>query len=220
MKHPLTPNIKTEIMPVITLILLAVISVYFYNNFPNQVPTHWNYRGEVDGYSGKAFGAFGIPVIIVVMYVMFLLFPLLDPKKDRYQQFKKTYHVFKTMIIVVMGLIYFYSGLAALGYPVSINIAVPATIGLLFIVMGNYMSKIKSNWFIGIRTPWTLSNEEVWNKTHRVGGKIFIALGAFMIIGIFLPDKIYWQGFIVSLLASVVGMMGYSYWIFKKINKN
>lgn len=219
MKHPLKPTLKTELIPILTILIITIASFYFYQNFPDQVPTHWNYKGEIDSYSGKTFGAFGFPAIIMGVYLMFLAFPYLDPKKERYQEFRKTYHIFKAMIISFMSLIYFYTGLAGLGYPVSISIVVPITVGLLFIVMGNYMSKIKRNWFIGIRTPWTISNEEVWNKTHRLGGKIFIAIGLLMIIGTYLPNELYWKLFITSTFIGVIGMMGYSYWAYQKIEK-
>ena len=219
MKHPLKPTLKTELAPIVTILIITIASFYFYQNFPDQVPTHWNYKGEIDSYSGKTFGAFGFPAIIMGVYLMFLVFPYLDPKKERYQEFKKTYHIFKAVIVGFLGLIYFYTGLAGLGYPVSISVVVPITVGLLFIVMGNYMSKIKRNWFIGIRTPWTISNEEVWNKTHRLGGKIFIAIGLLMIVGTYLPNELYWKLFIPSTFIGVIGMMGYSYWIYQKIEK-
>ncbi len=219
MNHPLKPTLKTEIIPIVLIVISIVTSFYFYANFPDQVPTHWNFAGEIDDYSSKEFGAFGLVTIIVGLYVMFLLLPYLDPRKQNYQKFIKTYHIFKGAIIAFMVLIYFYSGLAGLGYPVSIGVVVPATVGLLFIIMGNYMAKIKTNWFIGIRTPWTLSNEEVWNKTHRVGGKVFIALGLIMISGIFFPAQIYWKIFIISIFGGVFGTIVYSYLIYRKIQK-
>ena len=219
MKNPINPTKKTEFIPVILILLSIIASFYFYSNFPNQVPTHWNYKGEVDAYSSKAFGAFFFPLINIVLYLMFLVIPYIDPRKDRYKDFKKVYHVFKGIFIAFMSLIYFYASLAGLGYPVSINTVVPAAVGLLFIVIGNYMSKIKTNWFLGIRTPWTLSNEEVWNKTHRLGGKVFITMGVVMILGIFMPGETYWKIFPIMIIVLVFVPVVYSYFLYRKVEK-
>ena len=219
MANPIKPTLKTEIIPVILIILSIAASFYFYANFPDQVPTHWNYKGEVDSYSGKAFGAFFFPILNLGLYLLFLGIPYIDPRKDRYQDFRKVYHVFKGIFIAFMTLIYIYASLAGLGYSVSINTVIPAAVALLFIVLGNYMSKIKPNWFMGIRTPWTLENEEVWNKTHRLGGKVFIAMGLIMILGIFLPGDVYWKIFPIVVIILVFIPIIYSYLLYRKVEK-
>ena len=151
--------------------------------------------------------------------MLFLGLPHLDPNKKRYEQFSKVYHLFKGVLVGFMTFIYFLASAAALGYPVSISYIMPLSIGLLFVVLGNYMSKIKPNWFMGIRTPWTLSNEEVWNKTHRIGGKIFIAIGLIMIIGSFLPIEGYWNLFPWMIILFVLIPLVYSYLLYRKIEK-
>jgi len=218
--NPIKPTLKTEVVP-ITLILLGLLaSFYFYAHFPEQVPTHWNYRGEIDGWASKGFGAFFFPFLNLGIYLLFLFLPYLDPKKNRYQDFRKAYHVFKTMLITFMTFMYFYTGLAGLGYNVSISTVTPVAIGILFVIIGNYLGKIKSNWFMGIRTPWTLSNEEVWNKTNRLGGKMFIIMGLITIFGVFFPSEIFWIIFIISIsLAGLVPII-YSYILYRKIEKN
>jgi len=219
MANPIKPTLKTEILPILLLIISISASFYFYANFPEQVPTHWNYKGEIDNYSSKAFAAFFFPALNLGLYLMFLGLPYLDPKKERYQQFAKVYHVFKTVFVIFMTFIYFLTGAAGLGYPVSIGSIMPFSIGLLFIVLGNYMSKIKPNWFMGIRTPWTLSNEEVWNKTHRIGGKMFIAMGLIMVIGTFIPNNEYWKIFPFAIIAFVFIPIIYSYLAYRKLEK-
>lgn len=219
MPSPIKPTVKTEFIPVILIILSVLASFYFYANFPDQVPTHWNYKGEIDGWSPKAFAAFFFPGLNLAMYLLFLIFPYLDPKKDRYAEFAKTYHVFKGMLVAVMTAIYFYVGLAGLGYELPVTAVIPPAIGVLFVVLGNYMGKIKPNWFMGIRTPWTLSNEEVWNKTHRLGGKLFMLMGLFMIIGTILPPAIFWGFFIFGTVIVSLAPMIYSYLLFRKLEK-
>jgi len=221
MSSPIKPTFKTEIIPIGLILIAFVASFYFYANFPDQVPTHWNFQGTADNYSNKTFGAFFFPWLILAMYVMFIIFPNLDPKKDRYQQFTKVYHLFKNTLILVMVSIYFISSLIGMGYNLPISILIPGIIGLLFIILGNYMGKIKRNWFMGIRTPWTLSNEEVWNKTHRLGGKIFIAMGVIMLAGSFIPNEsLFGLIFIIGVLITALVPIIYSYRLYKKIEKN
>jgi len=219
MSNPIKPKLKTEIISITAVIISAISSFYFYKNFPDKVPTHWNIYGEVDGWGSRGMAAFSIPIIIFAMYIMFLLLPYLDPKKERYEQFSKVYHVFKTVLVVFMTLIYFATSLFALGYNIPVATLIPVMIGFLFVLIGNYMSKLKMNWFVGIKTPWTLSSEEVWNKTHRVGGKLFIFSGVVIAIMSWLPAYLRMPLFMVAILLMTVGTFGYSYFLYSKENK-
>ncbi|MBN1779485.1 MAG: SdpI family protein [Candidatus Buchananbacteria bacterium] len=219
MSSPIKPTLKSEIIPIALLVLAIAASFYFYAYFPEQVPSHWNFQGEIDSYSSRGFAAFFFPALNVVIYLLFLAIPYLDPKKDRYQEFTKAYHVFKNLIVAFMTIIYFFIGVAGLGYQVPITLLVPSLVGILFIVIGNYLSKIKTNWFMGIRTPWTISNDEVWNKTNRLGGKLFVAFGALMILGIFLPQEIFWQIFMICTAVVVIVPIVYSYFLYRKISQ-
>jgi len=122
-----------------------------------------------------------------------------------------------------MGLIvviYMIIGLNGLGYNLPVGVIMPGLIGLLFIVLGNYLGKIKMNWFMGIRTPWTMSSENVWNKTHRFGGKMFILAGLLMIAQIFLPLNFRLPVFIFSIAVILFGTVGYSYLVYLREKKN
>ncbi|MDP2708825.1 MAG: SdpI family protein [bacterium] len=211
MSSPIKPTVKTEIIPWLLIVFSLAASAYLYSRLPERVATHWNFAGQSDGYgSGKA-QAVIFPLLIIGLYLMFLFIPYIDPKKDRYAEFSKIYHIFKNIILTMMAVIYAMVGLNGLGYSVPVGLIMPALIGSLFIVIGNYMGKIKRNWFMGIRTPWTLSSEEVWNKTHRFGGKMFILAGILMIANIFLPASWRLPVFIFSIVAIVLGTIGYSY---------
>jgi uncharacterized membrane protein len=216
MSNPIKPTFKTELLPALLVLAAVISSFYFYSHFPEQVPIHWNVKGEVDNYGSRAFGAFFFPGIIIGMYFLFLAIPYLDPKKDRYQQFRKVYHIFKTILVGFMVVIYFLSSLSSLGYQIPINVWMPILVGILFIILGNYMAKIKPNWFMGIRTPWTLSSEEVWNKTHRLGGKAFIAGGLIMAVLGFTPASFFMPLFITLMVIVVIVPIIYSFIIFKK----
>jgi len=219
MSNPVKPTVKTEFIPLALIILTIAASVFFYNNLPERIATHWNFAGEIDGWGSGKVQAIAIPLMAVGMYLLFLLLPYIDPKKERYEQFSKIYHIFKTMILVLLVIIYFVIGLNGLGYDLPVGMIIPGLIGLLFIVIGNYMGKIKRNWFMGIRTPWTLSSEEVWNKTHRFGGKMFILGGLLMIAEIFVPVSWKLPIFIIMIAALTLGTMGYSYLVYLKEKK-
>jgi len=220
MTNPIKPTVKSEVVSIIALMAVGIASVYFYYHFPEQVPIHWNIVGEVDRWGSGISSAISIPLIMIGMYLMFIFIPFADPRKERYNQFRKVYHVFKTLIIVFMALIYFITGFNALGYNLPIGILIPALVGVLFVLIGNYMGKIKMNWFVGIRTPWTLSSEEVWNKTHRFGGRMFILAGLIMIITPFFP--VYFKGWLFFLAIAIIllGTIFYSYILYLKETKN
>lgn len=219
MKSPISPQPLTEVVPITLITMSVVASIYFYSHFPESVATHWNIRGQADGFSSKAFAAFFFPMFSMALYALFLSIPYLDPKKDRYQQFTKVYHVFKNLIIGFLTLIYLVVGLNGIGYAISVSTVVPLAVGFLILILGNYMSKIQPNWFMGIRTPWTLSSDEVWKKTHQLGGKLFMVFGCLMILGAFLPAEGFWFTFIPGvILASVVPMV-YSFILYKRLNK-
>lgn len=223
MPNPIKPTIKTELAPVILIILTIAAAVFFYNNLPDRVAIHWNFAGEADKYgSGKTQSA-AAPLVIIGVYLLFLFIPYLDPRKECYKQFNKVYHIFKSMILALLAAVYFIIGLNGLGYGLPAGIIVPVLAGILFIVFGRYMGEIKMNWFMGIRTPWTLSSEEVWDKTHRFGGKMFVLAGLLMVFQIFLPLKFRLPVFIISMAIIIFGAVIYSYVLYlkqeKKINK-
>lgn len=209
-------TLKSEIFPILILLAAWVLGFYFYSMFPDTVVTHWNFEGTPDGYSGKALGSFLMPAVLTGMYLLFLALPLIDPKKDRYESFMRVYHIFKSLIIAVMFTIHVVTGLFNLGYDIPINLVIPLLIGLLFIVMGNYMGKVKQNWFLGVRLPWTLSSENVWNKSNRFGGWTMALCGILIMISPFLPRSWGFSIFIFGILLIIFGTTIYSYLVYRK----
>jgi len=216
MKKLINFNFKTEWPVLILLLALVALSFYFYSHSPAIVASHWNFRGEVDGYSSRAFASFFFPGLIIGIYLLFLILPNLDPKKERYPDFLKTYNVFRYAMVIVLAIIYLATGIYNIGYHINIGVIVAGTIGLLMIILGNYMGKIKNNWFVGIRTPWTLSSENVWNKTHRVGGYLFMIFGLIIMIAPFLPETIGLVLFFGWTVILLVGTFAYSYWLYRQ----
>lgn len=211
MSNPVKLTIKSEIFSLVILAISLVASFYFYAHFPDRVITHWDFAGRPNGWSGRAFAAFFFPALLAAIYVLFLVIPYLDPKKERYAEFAKVYSIFRNFIVFFLAIIYFIASLANIGLSIDIGVWVSAAVGLLFIIIGNYLGKIKSNWFVGIRTPWTLSSETVWNKTHRFGGKVFMIGGLIMIVTAFVPLSWRLPLFIADIIVILLGTVGYSY---------
>jgi len=206
--------------PLLLLILFSIVlGIYVYPMLPDQVPTHWNFNGEIDGYSSKTFGAIGLPLIILGTYILFLVLPIIDPKKENYQKFTRTYLILKYVLVIFFFLLYIATIGVSLGYPVNINRIVPMGIAILFLLLGNYLSTVRHNYFMGIRTPWTLANEQVWTKTHRIGGKLWVFSGMIGLIAqIVFPD---WGSklMMVLIIGSTIFITAYSWWYYQKIGK-
>jgi len=160
------------------------------------------------------------PALLILMGISFRIFPKIDPYKNRYREFFPVYSFICNLIMTSILLLYFFTGIYNLGYPIKINIVVPIIIGLLMIVIGSLMNKLKRNFMIGARTPWAITSENVWNKTQKFAGRMFIVLGIIIIITPFLG--MFWGGitFIAGILLTTLGTYIYSYLEFKKENKN
>lgn len=214
MKSPIRVSWRTEIVPVILLAASLVASFYFYAHFPDQVVIHWDIAGQPNGYGSRALAAYFFPCLLIAIYALFLALPFLDPKKDRYQEFAPTYHNFKNILILALTVLYFLASLANLGWVVPLDYYVPFIIGVLFFIIGSQLTNIKPNWFLGIRTPWTLSSETVWTKTHRLGGRLFMICGLLMALTGLLPVS--WRAFIFIAIMAIllIGTISYSYVIY------
>ncbi len=219
MKNPIKPTWKTEILPILLIVFSIISSFYFFQQMPEKIPTHWNFKGEIDNWGSSFSHLITINLVMIGIYLLFLFIPYIDPRRERYEQFKKVYHIFKSVLLLFFALILLITNLSAIGYSINISIYIPLMIGLLFIILGKYMSKIKMNWFMGIRTPWTLSSEEVWNKTHSFGGKLFMLSGLLIAIEGFLPVNYRLPIFILAIATILIGTTLGSYLIHLKTKK-
>jgi len=204
----------------ILIILVVAISAYFFNALlPDQVVTHWNINGTPDGWGDKNVLVVFIPFLIVGLYILFRFLPKMDPKKENYLKFDSAYHAFKLLIVAFMSIIYFISIYSNLGYDLSISDITTWLVGVLFIVIGFLIKDVKQNWFMGIRTPWTLSSEEVWKKTHLLAQKVFVIGG---ICFIFMPyvSPTYVPIIFIFVIVMIISLSyGYSYWLYKKLEE-
>lgn len=188
------------------LVLIAamfVAAAVLWPSAPARMPVHWNIAGQVDRYGGKVEGLLGLPLVMLGLYVMFLMLPLIDPKRTNYASFAAAYDTLRWATLVILGAVYVALLLTSFGYPVDIGFVVPVAIGLLFCLIGNLMGKFRQNWFVGVRTPWTLSSNASWEKTNRLGGRMFLATG----IVLFAAALIHTWWIVAILGAMIVAMV-------------
>jgi uncharacterized membrane protein len=169
-----------------TLVFGAVV----FDRLPAQVATHFNAQGEPDGYSSRAFAVWGLAALPFGLLLLFNGLPRVMPRRENFGRFEDTYWFIVNMVIaficafnvVILG--------NALGWGISIPTTVLLGMGALFIILGNLLPRTRSNWFMGIRTPWTLDSERVWRETHRLGGRTFMAGGLVTVFAAFMPPAI------------------------------
>ena len=206
---------KKEIPFLAIALIPFVYLIYIWNRLPEKVPMHWNGAGEIDRYGDKKELLVMLFMLVGITYFVFLIIPSIDPKQKLQNMGNKLNNL--RMILTL-----FMSGLAVFTlYSVQQKNSNPgfvfAIIGLLFAFLGNYFKTIKPNYFIGIRTPWTLENEEVWKKTHLMGGKLWFVGGLLMALTFVLPNKIQFYTFMGIVVVITVVPIVYSYLEFKKI---
>jgi len=170
---------KTELFILIAVIISFIIGIYLYPQMPEQMASHWNAQGNVDDYMSKFWVL--MPLVFVGLALLFIAIPRIDPLKKNIEEFRKYYDGFIIIFFIFMLLVYVQTILWNLGTEISPNLAFPILIGLLFFYIGILLENAKRNWFIGIRTPWTLSSEKVWNKTHKLGSKMFKIAGVLFV---------------------------------------
>lgn len=206
---------KYFVLMAIVLITMFAISAYVYPQMPDRIASHWNAAGNANGFMDKDLGLFLIPLVSIAILSLFALIPKIDPLKNNIAKFKKQYIQFVLLILLFMLYIQFLIILWNTGKRFNFSQIIAPGIGALLYFIGVLLPDIKRNWFIGIRTPWTLSSDEVWDKTHKVGGKIFKAVGVIAVLAIFLPA--YSLALMIwPILIAVAYLLIFSYREFKK----
>lgn len=194
-----------------------VFGLVIYPQLPEQVPIHWNAAGEVDGYGSRFMGALGLPLMNLGLALLLKFVPAIDPKRQNYEKFKPFYQIFIWIFVLFMTGLYFLTIAWALGYRPSIALFTKLGMGIMFMVLGNYLGKVRPNWFFGIRTPWTIENEEVWLRTHRLGGPLMFGAGLITVfLAFFEHPSSFFLVMAVIMLASLIPTV-YSYWLYQRI---
>lgn len=203
--------------PVILIVLAFTISIILYRRLPDPMPTHWNMQGQVDGYSSRLVGAFLMPLIMIAIAALIPVLPKIDPRGANYEKFDTAYFTIMNATITLMFVIHVFALAAAIGFSVSVGRLIPTAVGLLFIVIGNIFPRIRPNWMVGIRNPWTLSSDRVWERTHRLGGYLMLGLGVLLLLsGPLAPSTATFILVLVGTVAVGIGITIYSYVLWKQ----
>jgi uncharacterized membrane protein len=207
----------TTIIVLILIIAAALAGLLLWNKLPDQMASHWDVNDQVNGYMSKTWGVFMVPLITLGMFLLFLVIPSIDPLKANIAKFRGIFNLFIVFIVAFMLYIYGLSLAWNLGYTnFKMSTSMLPAMGLLFIFLGFLMRNAKRNFFIGIRTPWTLSSDTVWDKTHQLGSILFMISGVLALIGgIFGGMTAFWFLF-VPLIGSTIFLLIYSYVIYQQ----
>lgn len=207
---------KKHVFPLGITLLTLVAWLIALPHLPATMPIHWGANGEADGFATKINAMILTVGIMVLIYFIIAFVPRIDPRKENYKYFSKTYNIVLNAVMLLFFFVNMSTILQGLGYNVPMSYIAPIMAGLVFIIIGNYLQRVRSNYFMGIRTPWTLSNETVWKKTHRLSGKLFFIGGLLILISAFLPDGyksvIMWGSIVLCVAVPYL----YSYLAYKK----
>lgn len=208
-------NKLTLILAFSLILAAAVVGLALYGRLPDPMPSHWNAAGEVDGYISRFWGVFLLPLVTAGLTLLLFAVPFIDPLKANIAKFRRIYNAFIVGFVVYMLYVYGLTLAASLDYRFNMTLMLLPVMGLLFIGIGYLIKNAKRNFFIGIRTPWTLSSDTVWEKTHALGAKIFVVSGLVILVSAFLGEIGLWLMLAVLMVAIFVPVV-YSYVLFAR----
>ncbi|MFA6436632.1 MAG: DUF1648 domain-containing protein [Candidatus Paceibacterota bacterium] len=213
-------NFKKEIFPIFFLLILVVVGIIFYGQLPAQIPTHWGINGEINGWSSRNMVVFYMPIIYLIGYLFLSFIVLLDPLRKNVEKSYSIYWQMKFAIVLFLSALHVLMLNAAMStakLPVD-KIVIIGT-GALFFFLGALMPKIKRNFFIGIKSPWTLSSDEVWKKTHEMGMWVFEVIGVATALSAIFKSEMSFIMMMVFIIGGVIFLGVYSYLVFRKTKK-
>ena len=204
---------RSFIIQLAVCLIPFIIGAVFYNKMPDQVATHFDFNFQPDDYSSREFALFGIPAVMVGLFILCAGLLEVDPKKRGMDGRLKA--ITRWVIPILSVFIQCVTISFALDSSINLTRFIPVLIGILFVLMGNYLPKCRQNYTMGIKLPWTLNSEENWDRTHRFGGKMFVISGLCMIVASFFGGYVSGVMFALALIACFIPTI-YSYWLYKK----
>ncbi|HZG15739.1 MAG TPA: SdpI family protein [Candidatus Bathyarchaeia archaeon] len=176
-----------RLVMVIIWSLPLLAGIFTYGDLPEQMAIHFNSDGVADGFQSKPL-FFAVYALISAVVMGAILFTRkIDPKKQNYEKFPKAYKMIRFAVLILLSASYLYLLIYNLGFSWDVRIFVHLLVGLVWLIIGNYLGQVRSNHFLGIRTPWTLADEGIWRKTHRMAAPVWVLAGLLLILAAFLP---------------------------------
>ena len=209
--------ILSIIIFIITLSFL--ISIYSYPKIQGQMTTHWNIKGEPDNQMPKQYGLFLIPITLLFLFLLFIIIPRIDPLKHNIIKFRKYYNTF--IVLILLFLLYIHTLIIVWNiHPgFSMNKMLIPGLSILLYYTGVLIENARRNWFVGIRTPWTLSSDVVWNKTHKIGGKLFKTISIIVLFGVFVQNSVIIMMILILIILTTIYLFIYSYLEYERIKE-
>jgi uncharacterized membrane protein len=207
---------QKQMLSVIMILLAFATAIYFEPLMPQQMASHWNWQGSADGYAGKVFALFFFPFLMVILNLLFRFIPNIDPQKKNIEKFWESYDSFILVFNIFMLYLYSVTIIWNMGFKMNMNTVLMPAFAVLFYSCGELIKNVKMNYTIGIKLPWTLANETVWDKTHKVGEKLFKLTALFTFLGAFFSQYAVWFLFI-PLTISMIYLFIYSYLEYQKV---
>ena len=204
-----------------SLLIIIVLACFItgtivYPNLPAVLISHWDAAGRANGTMGKFWGVFLLPLMMLVFVGLWALLPRIDPIARGFKGFRYVYDFFWFLIISFLAYVYALSLGINLGWRVNMSTAIIPALAILMFCLGALMPYLKRNWFVGIRTPWTISSDTVWNKTHKLGSRLFEIAGILILAGAFTSPRISLWFILVPIIAAAFISIVYSYIFFKR----
>jgi uncharacterized membrane protein len=203
-------------LPGVFIALTLLVSALVYAQLPERIASHWNARGEVDGYSSRLTGAFLLPLIALGIWALLLVLPRIDPRRQNYAKFQSMYDLLVAAVVGFLCVMHLGILAFALGWPIPVDRLIMGCVAVLLIVLGNLLPRARPNWFVGLRTPWTLSSDRVWERTHRVGGYVFLLAGLAMLATVIAAPSFSMPVIMAAAIGITVFVFGYSYWAWRQ----
>lgn len=217
MRELMKKNWKGMLIAAVIILLPMLVGVILWDRLPDPMATHWDFEGNANGWTSRAFTVFGIPLCLLALHMVCLL--VSETGKNSCGQNPKLKRIMYGVIPVVSLI------LCASVYPYALGIEIPMQrmallfLGVLFLVIGNYLPKCRQDYWMGIRLPWTFASEENWNATHRFAGKVYVIVGVLSLICAFIQVTPFSEAMVIVILAACMVPMGYSYWYSRKEDK-
>lgn len=193
-------NKKLLILTSVIMLIPMAIGLLLWNRLPEQIPSHWDINGNVDGWSSRAFTVFAIPAMLLALHWVCVLASCTDPKQKNYhpKMIRFVLWICPVIGLVISSMVY----AAGLGFQPNVEIIMPLLVGVMFIIVGNLLPKCRQTYTLGIKLPWTFASEENWNKTHRFGGKVWVIGGIVAIATAFLGNFWILMGILAVMVAA------------------
>ncbi|BCJ86048.1 SdpI family protein [Effusibacillus dendaii] len=210
---------NSDLLNLLVGIIPIVIAMIFYDQLPQRMATHFNAAGHPNGYMDKNWFLLTTAVLLLGLPFLMKGFRFADPMRSNYTKFEKGFEGIRLVVTLILSVVMSIVVFVNLGYSVNMQMTVMIAVGLLFLVIGNYLGQMRFTYFTGIRTPWTMANETVWRRTHRMAGPLWMLAGLVFVVCGFLSPQFAVPVFLVTVASVTVVPIVYSYLIYRRLAK-